>query len=67
MGARLKSMVMVVVLFAWAAYVTFSLINHQVVPIPRWTVPGATYAVLGNKTIKFGKVTISDKETKEDD
>jgi len=68
MGPRIKSLVMIVVLAGWAAYVTLSLIHHTPVPIPLWTVPGATFAVLGGKTIKFGKVTISDdKETKEDD
>lgn len=67
MGPRIKNAVMVVVLLAWGAYVAFSIVHHQPVPIPLWTVPGATFAVLGGKTIKFGKVTITDKETKEDD
>lgn len=38
--------VMVIVTSGWLAYLTVSLIHHDVIPIAVWSIPGATFALL---------------------
>lgn len=46
MGARLKQAVLLAVLAAWLGYITLAFVHNQAIPLPVWSVPGATWALL---------------------
>jgi len=38
--------VMIAVTVGWLAYLTASLLHHDTIPVPVWSIPGATFALL---------------------
>jgi len=44
--------VMIAVTVGWLAYLTASLLHHDTIPVPVWSIPGATFALLMKSTPK---------------
>lgn len=63
----LKNLIMLGVFTVWLAYIIVVFAHNQFPPLPAWSVPGATYAVLSDRKIKIGKEGLSvGKEEKEE-